>query len=715
MNVGIFNPLQNKKKSIRILAAILSIAVMVSLFTSVVFSMTQERDIAEWQPNIAYAAGDFVSYKGSIYKCMLPHTSLNGWEPDAVPALWQVQADVPSPTQAISTNTPTDLPAYTNTPTPTSFNNGRKITGYILPDVAFSSDKASIIKKGFKVEVVGTGLYATTDSNGFFEIKNITQGTSCSIKISKADYLARYISGINVTGDVQAGSLSVPVMMWAGDMNQDDAINMSDIVDLINYFNSASGDGKYNEDADLNKDGAINMSDILIIIQHFNTSSQSYPAVEIIITTPPPQTNTPTPTKAPTNTPTNTPNNTGRKNFVAYFPNWMIYEQTNNNNFKYYVEHMPWSKIDFVNYAFAKISGGKVALFDSYADIECEDFPTMSGLSFKGNFNQLVMYKQKYPNVKTLISIGGWTLSGPFSEVAATDTARTTFAQSCVDFIRKYKFDGVDIDWEYPGSEGGPGTVPKPEDKHNFTLLLQKLREKLDAAGLPTAQGGDGHGHYYLTIAAPAGYQKIATQEPDLYHQYLDFINLMTYDYHGSWDSSTNHLAPLYANPNDNSEPGMKEKFNTDWTVNEYLRLGVPGEKLNLGLPYYTRGWKGVKAGSNSQLPGLFQAATGGAPGVNDDPAEPEGNNPFFYVKEKLEAAGSGYVKYKDPYTKTPYVFNANLGYLYTYDDEETISLKCDYALSKGLGGIMIWDITNDYPRQGDTLSTIIHNKMHVK
>lgn len=145
--------------------------------------------------------------------------------------------------------------------------------------------------------------------------------------------------------------------------------------------------------------------------------------------------------------------------------------------------------------------------------------------------------------------MGGWTWSTYFSDVAMTDSSREVFAKSCVEFMVRYSFDGVDIDWEYPVSGGLTGTYTSPEDKRNYNLLLRELREKLDEQG--AIDGRD----YLLTIAAPAGPAIIENIEVDSIWRYLDWINIMTYDFHGPWggvgDSVTNFLSPLYSSDDD--------------------------------------------------------------------------------------------------------------------------------------------------------------------
>lgn len=141
---------------------------------------------------------------------------------------------------------------------------------------------------------------------------------------------------------------------------------------------------------------------------------------------------------------------------------------------------------------------------DPWIDAQ-KSYPGDTWDQLRGNFNQLIKLKQRYPHLKTLISVGGWSWSNRFSDVAADPALRENFANSAVDFLRKYQFDGVDLDWEYPVSGGLQGNSRRAEDKQNFTLLLQKTREKLDAAG---AKDGK---RYLLTIASGASPRLLRT------------------------------------------------------------------------------------------------------------------------------------------------------------------------------------------------------------
>jgi chitinase len=389
------------------------------------------------------------------------------------------------------------------------------------------------------------------------------------------------------------------------------------------------------------------------------------------------------------------------KKCIGYYISWGMYAA--HKNFK--PENIPWTKITHINYAFAEINSGTWTIqgTDVWADHQVDN---------AGQIGKINEMKKAY-GVKTLISVGGWTRSGNFSAMAATESGRTAFANDCVRFIRAYKFDGVDIDWEYPGNVRSPdynllgdqGCPGKIEDMQNFTLLLKKLRESLD-----TAAKND-NATYFLSIAAPGGYDKIegpeGFQEPDKYHQYIDWINVMSYDFHGGWDTVTSHHTALTFNPKDKSSTSpinIKERYNSQAILNYYLSKGVPSAKMNIGVGYYARSWKNVP---DSGTLGLFQKGEGR---TKTEGSWEFGTEGFYTVKpwESSSAYDYGY----DTIAKAPYLYNKAEKIFYTYDNERSVGDKCDYVLKNSYGGAFFWDFTGDYPATGgSTLTSVIYSK----
>jgi chitinase len=390
--------------------------------------------------------------------------------------------------------------------------------------------------------------------------------------------------------------------------------------------------------------------------------------------TPDPQP-TPDPTPDPTPNPQPTPDpdpspapNLGDKKVVGYFPEWGIYARN------YNVSDIPANHLTAVIYAFADISAsGEVTLFDQWAATD-KAFPGDTwDQQLKGNFNQLRILKEENPHLKVLIAIGGWTLSGRFSDVALTQSSRDKFAVSAADFIEQYGFDGVDIDWEYPVSGGLGSNVYRPEDKQNYTLLLKSLRRELDSRG-----------DYLLTAALPVGPDKVVNHELLAISQELDWINLMAYDLHGAWENQTGHQAGLKHNPASNSDA----RLNVEWVVNTYLEAGVPAEKLVVGIPSYGRSW--ANAG------GLFQPASGAPAGTYDS----TGVFDYKDIVSRLRNQSGIYQRFWDAIALVPWVYAPSLsgGVFITYEDSESLSHKLEMIDRLGLGGIMMWELSSDLP-----------------
>jgi chitinase len=338
---------------------------------------------------------------------------------------------------------------------------------------------------------------------------------------------------------------------------------------------------------------------------------------------------------------------TAAKKVVGYYAAWAAYSG-------FTPDKLDAGKLTHVNYAFANI-GSDLKITLGYPDVD------------PSNISKLNALKQINPNLKTIISVGGWSWSGRFSDAALSDTSRTAFADSCVSFIVKYGFDGVDIDWEYPVSGGMATNTRRPEDKQNFTLLLKKIRERLDARGLTDNK------HYLLTMAGASGNWYVNNTDLGVLHQYLDFANIMTYDIHGTWDRYTDFNSPLY----NNTDASPQYKWSVDSSVDAWLNAGFPAEKLILGIPFYGYRYDAVTNMNN----GLYQTYSGGA-------SISYANIASNYLNK------TGFTRYYHQQSMVPWLYNGST--FITYDDPQSIGAKTQYIKSKNLGGGAVWELSQD-------------------
>lgn len=268
--------------------------------------------------------------------------------------------------------------------------------------------------------------------------------------------------------------------------------------------------------------------------------------------------------------------------------------------------------------------------------------------------------------MQLLISVGGWTWSEHFSDVALTDTSRRAFARSAIELLRKYALDGVDIDWEYPGRPGEDGNIYRSEDKQNFTLLFQVLRHELDTLEKETGQ------KKLLTTATGGFAAFLQTTEMNQAQVYLDYINLMTYDFYN--EKRAGHHTNLY----------QSTKYHTtnaaDNAVRAYLAAGVPASKLVMGIAFY---------GRNYTLTPTAQK------GLGDTMLSQQYGKGYTYIKDSL-LSNKSFTHYKDKQAKAPYLLNTTTHQFITYDDEWSVKHKCRYVKKHQLAGVMFWEYDAD-------------------
>lgn len=391
----------------------------------------------------------------------------------------------------------------------------------------------------------------------------------------------------------------------------------------------------------------------------------------------------------------------------AYFVEWGVYPR------KFPVDKVPIPNLTHLLYGFIPICGGD-GINDSLKEIEgsfqalqrsCsgrEDFKVsihdpwaalqkpQKGLSswndpYKGNFGQLMALKQARPELKILPSIGGWTLADPFFFMD-DKVKRDRFVSSVKDFLQTWKFfDGVDIDWEFPGGKGANPKLGGPKDGETYVLLMKELRAMLNELSSETGR------KYELTSAISAGWDKIQVVDYKEAQKYMDHIFLMSYDFKGAWSNdSLGHQTPLYA-----PEWSPNELYTSDVGVKFLLAQGVNSNKIVVGVAMYGRGWTGV---SNYEGKNPFTGnATGAVKGTWQD-----GVVDYREIANGL--ATGKYDYFYDSVAQAPYVFNSGTGDLITYDNPRSVIEKGKYVRNNKLGGLFAWEIDAD---NGDLLNAM--------
>lgn len=282
----------------------------------------------------------------------------------------------------------------------------------------------------------------------------------------------------------------------------------------------------------------------------------------------------------------------------------------------------------------------------------------------KKSVRQLVELKKIYPQLKIMVSVGGWGGCAPCSDWFSSAKHRQNFARTAVALFKEYKIDGLDLDWEYPAIEGYPGHKYAEADKNNFTELIKALRKEMD-------------NDYLLTFAA-GGFVKYLeySVDWDAIMPLVDFVNLMTYDLVGGYATVTGHHTPLH-----DYRPGQES---TDKCVNWLLNKKVPAGKLIIGAAMYARVWENVPDINNGLYqPGKFKQGVA------------------FSDFDNYFSDSSGYKFYWDKTAKAPYVYNQAQGLFATFDDKSSIKEKTKFTRRKKLGGIMFWELAQDKKKNG--------------
>ncbi len=408
-----------------------------------------------------------------------------------------------------------------------------------------------------------------------------------------------------------------------------------------------------------------------------------------------------------------TPNGDSDKRIVTYFEEWGVYERDIN------LSDVNGQAMTHLNYSFFDVKAdGSVQLFDSYAAQEkrfdaadqvsrtfsqaeyaavdpaliaaynsdrytireSADSVTVTsvpvgwndaGPKDAGNFEQLRRFKELNPNVELGFALGGWTLSDEFSTAFATQSGRDRFTSDVVDIFRNNDFFSVvDFDWEYPGGGGDPGNASSSDDGANFALVLEQLRTELDALESQTG------GNYEVSIATAGSSEKLANLNLAGIDPYVDFYNVMTYDFHGGWENQTGHQAAMTGDANN---------YDVTTAVSVFEDAGVELSKVVLGAPAYTRAWGGVEDGGSF---GYQQSGTG---------AEAEGSFEagVYDYKDIVTDVITGQTDlYWDDNSKAAFAYNGNEWS--SIETTATIAGKAAYVQAKDLGGMMFWALSND-------------------
>ena len=408
------------------------------------------------------------------------------------------------------------------------------------------------------------------------------------------------------------------------------------------------------------------------------------------------------------------------KRNIGYYCDWAVYEGEGYT----FPNQLPAEYLTHLNVAFTGVEkDGSLIMLDKDANFghplkgggkDGADGDKITYGDINGGIvNELRTIRHRNPNLKLGFSVGGWSMSGNFTHVARSAAGRAKFAKEVAQLLDYTNFDFIDIDWEYPASvrepdkvdnkhdQGNPDAIP--EDKENYVLMLQEIRNELDKLSKKTNKD------YEISIAINMSHEKteIGIDVPKIF-DVIDFANVMTYDAAGAWDSKSGHQSALYENPHSDY---AGKGFSIDSSIKNFLKLGAPANKLVVGAAFYTRGWEKVNNdGPDASLPGLYGTAekvnkdvdqTPGYGAKNDKPNKVgdggrNAGNWAWRNRDLLMAAYPGMTEYWDDTAKAPYLYSKETGSFFTYDNKRSIAEKCDYVNEHDLGGIITWTVSND-------------------
>ncbi|WP_219463961.1 glycosyl hydrolase family 18 protein [Nonomuraea rhizosphaerae] len=591
---------------------------------------------AAWAPWTAYAVGARVTYNGADYECVQAHTSQPDWTPPAVPALWKPVTGGGGDTTAPSA--PGNL----------------RSTGTTSSTVSLAWDASTD-----NVGVTGYDVYrgstqVTTVTGTSYTDTGLAASTSYSYTVRARDAAGNVSPASNaVSATTTGGNTGAPGQPGAPNVTGSNGSSISlswgassgTVTGYRVYEGGTVRATVTGTSATIGSLGACTSH--TYTVKAYNSAGESASSAQV------------------TGTTTGCPG--GGNKVLGYFVQWGVYQRG------YHVKNIDTSgsaaKLTHINYAFGNVTNGQCAIGDSYADYDrfYQAGESVDGVAdtwdagaLRGSFNQLRKLKRKYPNLKVLFSFGGWTWSGGFGQAAQNPTA---FANSCYNLVEDPRwadvFDGIDIDWEYPNA---CGLSCDSSGQAAYRNLMAALRARFGSGNLVTsAITADGTNGGKIDAADYAGAA-----------QYVDWYNVMTYDYFGAFAAQgpTAPHSPL-TSYNGIPTPG----FYSDAAIQKLKSKGIPSSKLLLGIGFYGRGWSGV----SQAAPG--GSASGPAPGTYE-----QGIEDYKVLKTRCPSTGT--------VAGTAYAYCGNQWW--SYDTPSTIGGKMSYSKTQGLGGAFFWELSGD-------------------